>query len=412
MRREDIQPLLYQASDLLPEPDLADSAWVGGLAARRRRRRSVVIGLVAGLVVAVVAAVGVGVNGTRSSELVPPPTTPTQPRDYVPAAGQIAGIDYWVAPPAGSEPFLDRLHTPLGDRLRPPEDAEPLAESPIDHLAAVVLQEHSGRYDALLLGADSRWARADLELLPIRTGSPLSSGAISPDGRFVAFPQPGALVTVDVTTAEVFRVALPSQDVSSVSWLSNGERILVSGPNVAYRVLVGEGRYDEQPVTPVSASRNPASITAPYRIDSGAVLRYMINGQYTVDSELRLPVRTWVGQTFSTYTMAARLFVADDLQQVPTKSSQPQVVAAISTLRALPSALLVLAETEPSTPGTADPAHVREPGCCAVLGWYDDYKPLIQVQGWILAWDVRSGKVQRVTELDVDGVAFGPGLRP
>jgi hypothetical protein len=412
MRREDIQPLLYQASDLLSEPDLADAAWAGGLAARRRRRRSVVIGLVAALVLTVVAAVGVGVSGNESSELVPPPTTPTLPADRIPPAGQIAGIDYWVGPPPGSERFLDRIYTPLGDRLRLPDDPKPLNDEPIDHLAAVVLEERGGRYDALLLGSDSTWARADLQLLPIRTGSPLSSGAISPDGRFAAFPQPGALVAVDVTTAEVFRVALPSQDVSSVSWLSNGERILVSGPNVAYRVLVGDGRDDEEPVTQVSASRNPASITAPYRIDSGAVLRYGAEGRWTVDSELRLPVRTWVGQTFSTYTMAARLFVADDIQQVPTKSSQPQVVAAISTLRALPSSLLVLTETDPSTPGTADPAYIREPGCCAVLGWYDDNKPLIQVRGWLLAWDVRTGKVQRVTELDVDGVALGPGIRP
>ena len=126
---------------------------------------------------------------------------------------------------------------------------------------------------------------------------------------------------------------------------------------------------------------------------------------------LQLPVGTWVGQTFSTYTMAARLFVANDIQQVPTKSSQPQVVAAISTLRALPSSLLVLGETDRSTPAM-DPQGLREPGCCAVLGWYDEYKPMIQVRGWLLAWDVRTGKVERVTELDVDGVALGPGVRP
>jgi hypothetical protein len=137
----------------------------------------------------------------------------------------------------------------------------------------------------------------------------------------------------------------------------------------------------------------------------------MVNGEYSVDSELQLPVQSWAGQTFSTDTMAARLFIANDLQQVRTKSSQPQVVAAISTLRALPSALLVLGETDRTTPAM-DPQYLREPGCCAVLGWYDDSKPLIQVRGWVLAWDVRTGKVQRVTELAVEGVALGPGIRP
>lgn len=412
MRRDDIQPLLYQAGDRLPEPDLADAAWAEGLATRRRRRRNIVITLLTVLGIAVGAAIGVGVSGSRNAELVPPPTTPSLPAGYVPPTGQIAGFDYWLAPPAGSERFLDRIYTPLGDRLRLPDDPEPLSEHPLENLAAVVLEERDGRYDALLLGADSTWARAALQLRPIRTGSPLSSGAISPDGRFAAFPQPGQLVTVDVTTAEVFRFNLPSQDVSSVSWLSTAERILVSGPGVAYRVVVGERVAGEKPVTAIPATNNPASITAPYRIDSGAVHRYLVNGDWAVDSQLRLPVRAWVGQTFSTDTMAARLFVANDIQQVPTKFSQPQVVAAISTLRALPSSLLVLGETDPSTPGTADPAHVREPGCCAVLGWFDDYKPLIQVRGWVLAWDVRTGKVQRVTELDVDGVALGPGIRP
>jgi hypothetical protein len=411
MRREDVRPLLYQAADLLPEPDLADAAWATGVETRRRRRRSVLIGLLAVLLIAAVAAIGAGVNSSRKAELVPPPTTPTLPAGYVPPAGQIAGIDYWVAPPAGSERFLDRIYTPLGDRLRLPDDPQPLSERPIENLAAVLLEERGGRYDALLLGADSIWARADLNLLPIRTGSPLSSGAISPDGRFVAFPQPGELVTVDVTTAEVFRFTLPSQDVSSVSWLSNPERILVSGPGVAYRVVVGEGGDGEKPVTAIPAATNPASITSPYRIDSGAVLRYMVNGEYSVDSELQLPAQSWVGQTFSTDTMAARLFIANDLQQVRTKSSQPQVVAAISTLRALPSALLVLGETDRTTPAM-DPQYLREPGCCAVLGWYDDSKPLIQVRGWVLAWDVRTGKVQRVTELAVEGVALGPGIRP
>ncbi|MEI8410958.1 MULTISPECIES: hypothetical protein [unclassified Kribbella] len=410
MRREDIQPLLYQAGDRLPEPDLADTAWAAGVETRRRQRRNVMIGLLVIFVIAVVTAIGAGVSGSRNSELVPPPTTPTLPPGYVPPAGQIAGIDYWVAPPAGSERFLDRIYTPLGDRLRLPDDPEPLTEHPIDNLAAVVLEERGGRYDALLLGADSSWARADVQLAPISNGSPLSSGAISPDGRTVAFPQPGELVTLDVVTAEVARYPLPVQDIRSVAWTPDAQRVLVSGPGKAYRVLVREGDFGEKAVVAIPPSLNPASITAPFRIESNAVLRYLSTGHWTVDSELQLPVRTWVGQTFSTYTMTARLFVANDLQQVPTKNSQPQVVAAISTLRALPSSLLVLGETDRSTPAM-DPQYLREPGCCAVLGWYDDYKPLIQVRGWVLAWDVRSGKVERVTELAVDGVALGPGVR-
>ncbi|TDD28797.1 hypothetical protein E1218_06025 [Kribbella turkmenica] len=410
MRREDIRPLLYQAADRLPEPDLADTAWAGGLETRRRQRRNVVIGLLAALALAVVLAIGAGVSGSRNAELVPPPTTPSLPPGHVPPEGQIAGIDYWLAPPAGSERFLDRVYTPLGDRLGAPDDVDSLTEHPIENPAALMLEERNGRYDALLLGGDSTWARADLQLAPISSGSPLSSGAVSPDGRTAAFPQPGELVTLDVVTAEVSRYPLPTRDLRSVAWTPDAQQVLVSGPGKAYRVHV-RGGDGEQSVVAIPPSANPASITAPFRIERDAVLRYRGNGEWAVDSELDLPVRTWVGQTFSTYTMTARLFVSDDLQQVPTKASQPQVVAAISTLRALPSSLLVLGEADRSTPAM-DPQDVRQPGCCAVLGWYDDYKPVIQVRGWLLAWDVRSGRVQRVTELAVDGVALGPGIRP
>ena len=416
MRREDVQPLLSQAAGRLPEPDLADAAWAEGVAIRQRRRRGVLIGLLVVVLVAVITAIGLGVSSGHKADLVPPTTPPTNPPDYIAPAGQIAGIDYWVAPPPGSERFLDRLETPLGDRLQLPDKSRPLSEHPIDQIAAVVLKRHDGVYEPLVLGADSSWAQADVQLVAIATGSPLSPGAVSPDGRIAAFPQPGELVTVDAGTAEVSHYDVPTEDIRSVSWLGDTQRVLVSGPGVAYRVLVGEGGFGEGPVVKVNGAEDADAITVPFRLDAGAVMRYTVSGQWIEDSALSLPVRSWVGQTFSTSDTAARLFIADDLPQVPTKVSRPQVVAAISTLRTIPSRLLVLGEPisgPPRTPqAAADRAYVREPGCCAVLGWYGDSIPLLEVRGWILAWDLSSGRVWRVTELEVDGLAVGPGVRP
>jgi hypothetical protein len=231
-----------------------------------------------------------------------------------------------------------------------------------------------------------------------------------------AFPQPGELVTVDAGTAEVTRYPLPTRDIRSVSWLGDAERVLVGGPGVAYRVLVGEGGYGEAPLTKIVGASDPESITAPFRLESGAVSRYLVSGQWMEDSTLDLPVRRWFGQTFSSVGTAARLFLADALPQVPGNVSQPQVVAAISTQRTMPSHLLVLGDpgkVSPTTPlGPADRASIREPGCCAVLGWYDDNTVLLEVQGWVLAWDLRLGRVLRVAELAVDGLAVGPGVRP
>jgi hypothetical protein len=416
VRREDVQPLLARAADRLPEPDLADAAWAEGLAIRRRRRRSVLVGLLVVVLVAVIAAIGFGVSSGKNADLVPPTTPPTNPPDYIAPAGKIAGIDYWVAPPSGSERFLDRLETPLGDSLQLPSNARPLSERPIDRIAAVVLERHGDSYEPLLLGADSRWSRAEVQLVAIATGSPLSPGAVSPDGRIAAFPQPGELVTVNAGTAEVSHYDVPAEDLRSVSWLGDAQRVLVSGPDVAYRVLVGEGGFGEGPLVKVVGAKDPDAVTAPFRLEGGAVGRYTVSGQWIEDSRLVLPVRFWVGQTFSTSSIAARLFVSNDLPQVPTKVSQPQVLAAISTLRAQPSRLLVLGEPltgPPRTPeAAADRAYVREPGCCAVLGWYGDSTPLFLVRGWVLAWDLNSGRVSRVTELGVDGLAVGPGIRP
>jgi hypothetical protein len=101
-----------------------------------------------------------------------------------------------------------------------------------------------------------------------------------------------------------------------------------------------------------------------------------------------------------------------------TAASLPQVVAAISTHPSLPSRLLVLGETPAATPPlTARPImpdEVRTPGCCSVLGWYDEHTLLIRAvgkqSGWIVAWDLRTAEVRRVTQLEVDSVALGPGI--
>jgi hypothetical protein len=403
MRREDVPPLLFQVTDTLPEPDLADAAWAAGLRVRRRRRRTVLISMVLVLVALLVVSITIEVGSGGNADITPD-RLPTNAPDYIAPAGQIAGMDYWVAPPPGSERFLDQLDTLLGDRLALPDKVNRLADHKLDKVAAVVLVKNGEGYQPLLLGSDASWSQADVSLVSVGGASPLSSGAISPDGRTVAFPQPGQLVTVNASTAKIDDYSLPSGDFRSVSWLPDAQRVLVSGPGVAYRVVVGEGRDGEQPVIRINGAKDPEAITAPFRIDSGAVRRYLDTGQWTEGSKLTLPVRSWVGQTFSSVGTVARLFVAGKLPQVPEMVSQPQGVAAISTYRSVPSRLLML--DDPLT-GSGD---VREPGCCAVLGWYDEQNLLLQVQGWVLAWDLVSGRVRRVTELAVGELALGPGL--
>lgn len=411
MRREDVRPLLEQAIGGLPEPDLADAAWAGGLAIRRRRRRGQVIAAIVVVLVVAVAGALVAVNGS-SFGLKPPDDVPTHPPGYVPPAGQIAGMDFWIAPQAGSEAWLDRIVTPMGGELEYPDNPAPLAEKPVAQIAAVVLSRNGDNFRPLLLGSTANWSEAAVDLVPIATGAPLSTGAVAPSGRLVAFPQPGAVVVLDSTRATTRRIPLPAQDIRSVSWLGDSERLLVSGPRSTYRVsATGEE------VVPVQTSVDPDAGTAPYRLDGVTtqvvLMRYTRRG-WTADSPVQLPVQRWAGQTFTSGSLAARVFVADELPQVPTVASRPQVVAAISAVDNQPSRLMVLGETPPAKPpatGTQTPDAVRERGCCAVLGWYDSETVLVQVTNWMLAWSLETGQVRRVAELKVAAVAVGPGLR-
>jgi hypothetical protein len=417
VKREEVPVLLNQASDLLPEPDFADAAWAGGLAIRRRRRRSTVSGLVAVLLVAIVAAFMATLGGKSNSGIVPPTTPPSNPPGFISPAGQIAGIDFWNAPPAGSEPWLDRVDTPLGDKLQLPSAPADLRGNPLEQVAAVVLSEHNGTYTPLLLDSSSHWARADLELQRISTGEPLSAGAIAPNGKLVAFPQSGGVAVVDATTATTKQIQVPAQDVRSVSWLPDSSGLLVSGPGAAYRVEVDVESSGEPAVVAVAASNDADAATAPYRLDGPAgrvaVMQYSTSSGWSAIGSPRLPVTSWVGQTFAAGNLAARLFIATPLPQVPTAASQPQVVAAISPQQGLSNRLLVLGETPAATPtpGRTTPDAIRTPGCCFVLGWYDDHTALLQVKDWVLGWDLQTGQVRRVTELDVAGVALGPGIR-
>jgi hypothetical protein len=106
------------------------------------------------------------------------------------------------------------------------------------------------------------------------------------------------------------------------------------------------------------------------------------------------------------------MFIADYIAEVPTVVSRPQAIAAISTLEPRDDRLLVFGETPAATPtpGRITPDRIREAGCCFLLGWYDSDTVLFEVTDWLLAWNRRTGQVRRVTELDLDGLALGPGI--
>ena len=143
MKREDVHPMLVQAVDGMPEPDLADPAWTAAYGIRRRRRRSTISALVAIVVIGAVGALIAGLTGGKAG-ISPPTTPPSGLPGVVPPSGQIAGMDFWIAPPSGSERYLDHVDTPMGDALKLPDSAANLSETPVKQIAAVVLANQSG----------------------------------------------------------------------------------------------------------------------------------------------------------------------------------------------------------------------------------------------------------------------------
>ena len=415
---DDVRVLLEEASAGLPEPDLADRVWADAtvIGRRRRRRTTLVVGVA---LVGLVVAAAVAAPRVRYGEEAAPTPLPEPPEvsRTLPSAGTIAGMRYWLAPPAGSEAWLDRRETPLGDHLGPvPDRMRPLRLRSIDRVGAVMLVQLPGpvRYRPVILSARGRWAASDLALLPTKNAAgnqspPLDPTAVSPAGSLVAFAQPNQVVVLDTTTGEARTIPVPSATIEEVAWMPSGDRLLASGDGGTFRVVVGKLGAGEEPVEQVAKVADPRTATPPLALvsDRGgeAMVEYDVNGRGQIEVRLELPVSRWTGSTFSSGALAARSFVPEPLPELQSSGAGAQVVAVVEADPAAPGKLLVLPDSDDDG---------RAAGCCPVLGWYDDHTVLLVSRtsrdDWILGWDVLTGQVTRVAELDVDAVALGPDL--
>ncbi len=398
---------LEEASAGVPEVDLTERVWADAYVASRRRRWWSVLLVIVVVVVLVVAAILAAPQVQHGSDdLLPTPVRPTQATS-VPRTGTIAGLPFWTAPPSGSEAWLDRLDTGLGDKLTvPPGELQYLRERPVSRVGAVLLRPTSpGHYRPVVLSARGRWAQAELDLVPTvdadgNESPPLTATAVSPVGSLVAFPQPNAVVILDTTTGTTRRITVPSPTIRNVGWMPSGDLLLASGDAGTY--LVSASGL----VSQVDARSDPSSATPPMALDSidtrEALVRIDPSGERTADLWTDLPVSSWLGATFTTNTLAARTFIPDSSSQLRSLRGDAEVVAVLDGRSPTAGALLLMG-------GGGDLPRAKN--CCGVLGWYDEHTLLVESRttawNWILAWDVLTGRVMRVTELDADAVAIG-----
>lgn len=412
--RENVQLMLENASEHVEGPDLVDRAWADArVVAKQRRRITAAVGSVA-VVVLIAAGAIAGPQIKRSTDRVAPSPDPVPTAtNTVPSTGEIDGTPYWLGPEAGSEPWLDGMVTVLGAQLAVPDEKQPeLGERPIRQVSAVVLRgEGQGRYHPLVQSVTGRWAEVSAaKLVAVKnaageTVQPLGSTSIAPTGGKVAFPQPNKVVVVDTVAGTVGAYPVPSATIDRVAWTSTGDQLIASGPDEAYRVVIGSRTANEPAVTRVPASGDPAALTPPLALDSDSTGPMLVSYDATMRGRLvhrpSLPITGWTGSTFSSGGQSARFGTP---AQIPKVERGSRALAVTGTRAQSPRRVLVLPDSI---------KQVRTPGG-GVLGWYDDHTVLFESRtkdsGWILAWNLQNGQLLRVTELRVDAVALGPAL--
>ncbi len=373
----DLGEQLEVASQAVVEVDLAERAWGTALSRRgvRRRRLFSAVGGVAA--VAVVLAVAQGVD-RRSDPPVPVPTTATT----APVKRLPDGTMYAAMPLEGAEDRLPDYDAGLPSAIDPRGRAVRLSTlgRPPASVVAVYLRRAGTHYRAVLVPKDRTQVVVDnLDLVPTRDadgndGVPLGPKAISPEGQWVVFPQPGAVVRLDLATGKVDRYAVPAQDLQVAGW-GQGRSVVARSATRAWRLDLAQGGAR------AIATAMPAPIT----------------------EGVGLPVTQLVGEAVSAGRWSASGAMLNQLvtSSVIVRGNGPIYQGLVAVDAESRSGRVLLAPESP------DGRTGRSVGCCTVLAWADPSTLLFRSTGydgsWVLAWDVETGRVYDVTRLDQGG---------
>jgi hypothetical protein len=383
---KEIARLLEEAAAHVPPPQLAEASWAGVVRARRRRR--VAVGGSAFVAAALVAAIAIPLAGRPAT--VAPPGSPAS---------------------TAATPPVDRVLPQPPDRydVRLPRSTTDLADAKVLAAGSLV------RADALFEPAPSAEQprpvyalfdgvpyRLDVPLRWVTLGErqfspPLRPGSLSPDGRRAAFPQPDAVVIVDLRTAVASTIPLPGLN-EDVLW-HDARSVVVAQAGRAFLVDAVNGQ-----ASGVAARFDPADT---------------LGGQPLVelppDIGSGLTLREWEPTEGS-----PRRTIAVDQRDV-----RPYAVTGWSGPAHRSVGLIVRAAVvrSPDGPGTPAVAVVERgsgrvvrllladrPGADwgAPLGWLDAHTVLLRqdVEG-LITWDTRSGMTGSVRALP-GTFAFAP----
>ena len=389
---DEVAALLDAAVADIRDVDLAERAWHDAVLHRSttlRRAGSAVVA--AGLLIG-----GASLSGhdpVVASAPAPAPVSLTQVPLLAEATWHTTadGLRYVVAPVAGTEADQPVVSVGLPGVIDP-ERAHQLASRPppagLGSFGDAVYLERraAGRWVPVLLYGDGDLLTLDtVELTDVHPGSgdarpPLGVWAFSGDKTTVAFAQPGKVVTFDMETREVRTVAIPSATLDWVAWRGNhvqaGSADGLWSPDLSARWPAPE------------PPRRPGA--REFRVEAGRT----VLDERAPDAAIRPLTVGWprtrpVGDTVSNARQFASVFrlAAGESRDLEAVAPRHVIVATNSLGR---DRMLVFGEEHP-----------RSTDCCSVLGWTVRgelmYLSAAPSGTWIMAWDVDTGVVHRVS---------------
>jgi hypothetical protein len=403
MTDRDLSALLERATQDVLELDFAENAWRAALAGRRTRRRRCVAGAaaVAAAALAVTAVQLAGPDPDRRP--VPAVTTPA-------TTGTLADrTSYAVLPLEGKEDSLGQFDMGLPSLIDPWAKATTLSarlrSGELPAVRAVYLRPVGDDYQPVLVVATGESVVVDgLRLVPTRdsggnAGSPLGVRPVA-NGADIVFAQPGKVVQLDARTGKVKTYPVPSQTVQSAGWTRSGQTVVVRSEGQAWRIDPGRGGAAEVADPGTDDGRFQLGATADTR--SLGIRTFAADGSPEAQRSIGSPVTELWGDTVGSAAWAASGAFYDQNLTSPLirRGNGPiyQGLVAVEAARG-PARILVAPENPDGMTG-------RFKGCCAALGWVDDDTVVFQTVGshdsWLLAWNVRTGAVYKVTRIKVD----------
>lgn len=212
-------------------PDLSARAWQRARVVRRRRRLTVVAGVVAATVA---VSGGIAALGGNPPEPAPAPPAPTAAEPDT----TLRGVPVWFSPDPAEERALPQADTGV---LPPELDASPgapaLADEPVERAAVALAVLGEVRLDRLVV-VTAAGERRSVDVSGIGEVTKANgyrlwpTGDLSPDGRHLLFPQPGSvrvLRLADATWSDVPAGSTEPGTTYGARWVGDDVFALPSG---------------------------------------------------------------------------------------------------------------------------------------------------------------------------------------